>query len=82
MLKISLICKDFDNPQVISAVNPLNYGYHYGRFILIGSTVYVNMMLSPIHNNNLGWTLSYMYNLSSGWAYAELALYLGQLTAQ
>jgi hypothetical protein len=66
MLKISLICKDFDNPQVISAVNPSNYGYHYSRFMLIGSTAYINMMLGPIPNNNPGWIPPYMYNLSLG----------------
>jgi hypothetical protein len=54
MLKMSLICEDFDNPQVTSAMNPSNYGYHYGRFILIGSIAYVNMMLGPIPNNNPG----------------------------
>jgi hypothetical protein len=66
MLKISLICKDFNNPQVTGAVNLSNYGYHYGRFILIGSTAYINMMLGPIPNNNLGWIPPRMYNLSSG----------------
>jgi len=40
MLKMSLIREDFDNPQVAGAVNPSNYGYHYG----------------PIPNNNPGWT--------------------------
>jgi hypothetical protein len=54
MLKISLIHKDFNNPQVTSAINPSNYGYHYGRFILIGNTAYINIMLGPIPNNNPG----------------------------
>jgi hypothetical protein len=66
MLKISLICKDFNNPQVTSTVNPSNYGYHYGRFMLIGSTVYVNIMLGPIPNNNLGWIPPCIYNLLLG----------------
>jgi hypothetical protein len=66
MLKMSLIREDFDNPQVTGAVNPSNYGYHYGRFMLIGGTAYVNMMLGPIPNNNPGWTPPRMYNLSSG----------------
>jgi hypothetical protein len=66
MLKMSLICEDFNNPQVTGAVNPLNYGYHYGRFMLIGSIAYVNMMLGLIPNNNPGWIPSYMYNLLLG----------------
>ena len=50
---MSLIRKDFDNPQVTGAMNLSSYGYHYSKVMLISSMAYVNMILGPIPNNNL-----------------------------